>query len=170
MGKIFKYGLRDCDLFADRVDKIGQVEEITVPVPEVKVEEIRNAGMVMPIEIAMGYEKPEMEFKMPSIDPQVIKLFGLKPGVLKEYMATGALVDEDGTVHSAVVFMRAFMKKADLGNWKPGEKADAGYMMSVREYNLEIDGNPIIKATPFDVEIGGVSQYRDIHRALLTTA
>lgn len=168
MGKILRYVLRDCDLFADRVDKIGQVEEISIPVPEVKVEEIRNAGMIMPIEVHMGYEKAEFSFKGPAFDPQLLKLFGLKPGVLKEYMATGAFVDEDGEVHSATCFIRAFMKKVDPGGWKPGEKSDIGHELSVREYNLEIDGNPIIKVTPFDIEIGGASQYSEIRRALLT--
>ena len=168
MGKILRYVLRDCDLFADRVDKIGQIEEISIPVPEVKVDEIRNAGMIMPIEVHMGYEKPEMSFKGPVFDPQLIKLFGLKPGVLKEYMATGAYVDEDGTVHSAVCFLRAFMKKVDPGSWKPGDKGETGHELSVREYNLEMDGNPLIKVTPFDIEIGGESQYAEIRRALLT--
>jgi len=168
MGKILRYVMRDCDLFADREDLIGQVEEITIPVPEVKTEEMRNAGMIKAREVHMGYEKSEMSFKMPNMTPQTLKLFGLKPGATREFMATAALGDEDGTVHSAVCFMRGFMKKVDMGSLKPGEMGGVSYEVAVHEYNFEIDEEPIFKVSDYDIEIGGVSQYGDIRRALLT--
>lgn len=167
MSEMPGYILRNCTIFVDRISKVGQASEITLPVPEETVEEVRNAGMVMPIEVKLGYQKLEMGFKMTAFDPQTLVLFGLKPGVVKEFMATGALVDEDGTVHSAVAYMRGFLKKPDGGSWKPGEKSESDYAVSIRSYKLEIDGAPIIEMNPFEVKIGGVSQTKDIRSALL---
>jgi len=158
MSEMPRYILRNCTIFVDRESKVGQASEITLPVPEAKVEELRNAGMVMPIETVLGYEKLESSFKMTAFDPQVLKLFGLAPGVTKEFMVTGALVDEDGTTHSAVAYIRGFLRKTDPGGWKPGDMAETDFEVSIRYYKLEIDGNQIIEMDPFEVSIGGESQ------------
>lgn len=167
MSEYPSYILRDCTIFVDRISKVGQASEIEMPVPEEKLEEIRNAGMVMPIEVKMGFEKIGLNFKMTAFDPDVLRLFGLSIGDIREFMVTGALVDEDGTTHSAVAYVRGFMKSSKSDNWKPGEKNETEYQVSGRSYKLEIDGNPIIEMTPFDVLIGGVSQTKDIRAALL---
>lgn len=159
--------LRDCMLWADRDSKLGQIGDITVPVPQEKVEELRNAGMPIPIEVKLGYEKMEFSFKMPGLDPQVMKLFGLAPGKQTPFMITGAFFDEDTTEHSAVLAIEGFLKKPDAGTWKPGDMAENDYLVSVRYYKFELDGEPIFEVTPFDVKIGGQSQYEGIRRALL---
>ena len=168
MSDLPRYILRNCSIFVDRISKIGQASEIELPVPKEKVEELRNAGMVMPIEVKLGYEKLELKFKMTAFDPQTLKLFGLKVGVVKEFMATGALVDEDGATHSAVAYVRGFLRQAKADTWKPGDKKNENdFEVSVRYYKLEIDGENIIEMDPFAVTIGGVSQTDDIRRALL---
>jgi len=162
------YLLRNCNIFVDRISKVGEASEIELPVPKVKTEELRNAGMHMPIETHMGYDKLEMAFKLTAFDPQVMRLFGLAPGVMKEFMATGALVDEDGTTHSAVAYVRGYIMEAKADNWKPGDKkTENDFKVSVRYYKLEIDGEQVIEMDPFGVTIGGVSQTDNIRRALL---
>ncbi|TPK15159.1 phage major tail tube protein [Mesorhizobium sp. B2-5-9] len=162
-----RFILRNCTLWADRQSKLGQIGDITLPVPQQKMEEMRNGGMAMPFEVSLGYEKLEASFKMPGLDPQVLKLFGLKPGTETPFMVTGATVDEDGTEHSAVATIRGLIKQADHGNWKPGDMAENDYQVAIRYYKLEIDGDEIIEADGFDVKIGGVSQYQGIRSALL---
>lgn len=162
-----RYILRNCTIFADRVSKIGQASEITLPVPAVKVEELRNAGMVMPIDVNMGYEKIEGSFKLTGFDPQAITLFGLAVGVEKEYMATGALAHEDGTIINATAYLRGMLIKNDHGSWKPGEAGENDHAITLRYYRLEVDGRVLIEMTPFDVSIGGVSQTSAIRDALL---
>ncbi|ASS56890.1 phage major tail tube protein [Rhizobium leguminosarum] len=159
--------LRDCMLWADRESKIGQIGDITPPVPQKKLEEIRNGGMIKPREVSLGYEKLGFSFKMPGLDPQIVKLFGLRPGSENSFLITGALVDEDGTVHSAVMTVRGFLNQLDHGNWKPGEMAENDNMVSVNYYKLEVDGEELIEMDDFDIKIGGVSQYQDIRNALL---
>ncbi len=167
MSELPRYIMRNCTIFVDRVSQVGQASEMTLPVPEETLDDLRNAGMVMPIEIKLGYEKLEMGFKMTGFDPDTLKLFGLRVGDTREFMITGALVDEDGTTHSAVAYVRGFLKKPDAGSWKPGEKSEVDYMVSVRSYKLEVDGLPIIEMDPFEVKIGGASQTKDIRSALL---
>jgi len=115
-----RFLLRNCTLWADRESKLGQIGDITPPVPAAKVEEMRNAGMMMPIEVQMGYEKLEFSFKMPGFDPQVLKLFGLSPGTENPFMITGATVDDDGTEHSAIMTIRGFLKQLTPAHGRAG--------------------------------------------------
>lgn len=162
-----RYILRNCTIFVDRVSKIGQASEITLPVPTEKLEEMRNAGMVMPIDIPLGYEKIEASFKMTGFDPQVIQLFGLAVGQEREYMVTGALAHEDGTIINATAYIRGRLTKNDHGTWQPGEQAENEYAITLRYYKLEVDGRVLLEMTPFEVTVGGVSQTGGIRAALL---
>lgn len=159
--------LRNCMLWADRNSQLGQVGDITPPVPQEKLEEVRNAGMIRPREVKLGYEKLEFSFKMPSVDPEMLKLFGLKPGTETPFMITGALIDEDGTEHSAVLTIRGFLKQTDPGNWKPGEMSETDFQVAVHYYKLEIDGKEIMEMDDFDYKAGGVSQHSGIRNMLL---
>ncbi|WP_320109197.1 phage major tail tube protein [Mangrovibrevibacter kandeliae] len=167
MSELPRYILRDCTVFADRDSKIGQASEIALPVPEEKMEELRNAGMVMPIEVPMGFNMLESSFKLTAFDPQVITLFGLKIGTEKEFLVTGALAHEDGTVVNASAYIRGRMKKPDHGTWKTGEVGENDFAVSIRYYRLEVDGRVLVEMDPFNVSIGGVSQTAAIRAALL---
>jgi len=167
MSNLPRFLLRNCMLWADRVSKLGQIGDVTPPVPQTKVEEMRNAGMIKPREVNLGYEKLEFSFKMPGMDPQVVTLFGLAPGVEKLFLITGALVDENGEEHSAVMTVRGFLKQADPGNWKPGEVGENDYQCAVHYYKLEIDGNELVEMDDFDIKINGTSQYQGVRNALL---
>jgi len=162
-----RFLMRNCMLWADRESKLGQIGDITPPVPQAKLEEMRNAGMIKPREVNLGLEKLEFSFKMPGLDPQVIALFGLKPGSENPFMITGALVDEDGTEHSAVLTIRGFLKQGDSGSWKPGEQAENDYQVAVHYYKLEVDGVELLEIDDFDIRVKGVSQYQGVRSALL---
>lgn len=45
--------------------------------------------------------------------------------------------------------------------------AENNYTVQVRYYKLEIDGEEIYEASPFDFKVGGASQYAKVRRALL---
>jgi P2 family phage contractile tail tube protein len=163
-----RFILRNCDIFVNRVSKIGQASEITLPVPTEKMEEVRNAGMVMPIDIPMGYEKMEASFKLTGFDPQSIRLFGLAVGQETEFLVAGSLAHEDGTVVKATAYIRGRLVKNDPGTWKPGEVGENDFSISLRYYKLEVDNEVIIEADPFGVSIGGVSQTAALRAALLS--
>ena len=151
-----RYILRNATIFVDRISRIGQAREITLPTPEVVVEEFRNAGMVKPRDVNLGYAKLESSWVETAFDPAVIGLFGLAPGVVREFMATGATAYQTG-----------FLRQFDPGAWEPGAKAETTYNLSIHTYKLEIGGQPIIEMDDFDVKIRGVSQYQGIRSALL---
>lgn len=167
MSDMPRYILRNCTIFANRVSLIGQASEVTLPVPTEKLEELRNAGMVMPIDVPLGYEKLESGFKMSGFDPQVIQLFGLAVGQEREFMITGALAHEDGTVVNATAHIRGRLMKNDHGSWKPGDMAENDYGITVRYYRLEVEGRTILEMSPFDVSVGGTSVTQPIRNALL---
>lgn len=162
-----RYILRDCTLWADRESKLGQIGDITPPVPEAKREEMRNAGMIKSRNVHMGYNALEFSFKMPGFDPQILKLFGVRTGEDTPFMITGAHVDEDGTVHSAVLDIRGRLYKPDAGTWKGGDLPENSYAVDVNYYKLEIDGEEIYEISDFDFRVGGVSQRQGIRNALL---
>jgi phage tail tube protein FII len=142
-----RFIMRNATLWVDRISQIGQASEIGFPSLERKVEEVFNAGMVVPIEVQMGYEMPEVSFKMTSFDPAMLRLFGLAIGTETELMATAATAEMDAHTR--------------------GDKAEVSYEYSFRYYKLEIDGSPIYEVDPFNVSIGGVSQTQAERRAML---
>lgn len=162
-----RFIMRNANLWVDRVNQIGQASEIGFPSLERKVEEIFNAGMMVPIEVQMGYEMPQVSFKMTSFDPQMLRLFGLAVGTETELMATAATADDDGTMHSQVAYLRGFIKKTEMDAHTRGGKSEVSYEFSFRYYKLEIDGSPIYEVDPFNVSIGGVSQTAAERRAML---
>ncbi|MFT0892743.1 phage major tail tube protein [Pseudochelatococcus sp. G4_1912] len=159
--------LRNATIFVDRISRVGQAREVTLPTPEVTVEEFCNAGMIKARDVNLGYSKLEASFVETAFDPAVIGLFGLAPGVVKDFLVTGALVDEDGTTTSAVAYLRGFLRQFDPGAWEAGSKAETTFNLSVHEFKLEIGGRSIIEMDDFDIKVNGVSQYQSIRNALL---
>ncbi|TRD16974.1 phage major tail tube protein [Palleronia caenipelagi] len=161
------YILRRCAFWADEDVKVGQVESLTVPLPKEKTEEIRNAGMIKSRKVVLGYEMEDLDFTMTAFDPATLKLMTGRPGSEHVYYATGAFVDEDGTTHSAELYLRGRLSALDNMEWKEGDKATLKCTVVTHYCKLEIDGAPIFEIDDFDYSVGGVSQTGDIRAALL---
>lgn len=159
--------LRDCAMWLNEDVKVGQASEMTIPPFKVKTEKIRNAGMVMEREIRQGYERENAKFKMTALDPATVAAINGMQGTTDTLMITGALVDEDGTTTNATCYLRGFLKEADFGSWKPGDKAETDYTFVWEYLKLEIGGAEMIEADDFNVTVGGQSQTADIRAALL---
>jgi P2 family phage contractile tail tube protein len=164
-----RYIMRNATIWVNRISQIGQASEIGFPSLKRKMEKVFNGGMEVEIEVPMGYEAPDVSFKMTSVDPAVLTLFGLAIGVETEYMATAALVDDDGTAHSAVAYFRGIMSEVTPDSHKRGDKSEVEYKMSFRYYKLEIDGQPIYEVDPFEIKVAGQSQTQNTRRAMLVS-
>lgn len=162
-----RYILRNATIFVDRISRIGQAQTVTLPKPKVVTEEVRNAGMIKPRDVDLGYEKLESSWIETSFDPAVIGLFGLAPGVTREFMQTGALVDEDGTVNNATSFMTGFLNEFDPGGWEIGVIATTTFNLSIHTFKLEIAGREVLYMDDFTIRRNGVDQYGSIRAALL---
>ncbi|WP_068305275.1 phage major tail tube protein [Pararhodobacter sp. CCB-MM2] len=161
------YILRNCALWVDEDIKVGQASEMSISMPKEKSESFRNAGMIKERKVPMGYEQDDLEFSLTAFDPATLKLMTGKPGVEHQFMVTGAHVDEDGTTHSAVYFVRGRLVSPDAGSWKPGDKAELKCSVVQNYAKLEIDGEEIFEIDDFEFSAGGVSQTGDIRAALM---
>ncbi len=161
------YVLRNCALWVNEDVKVGQFSEVSIALPKELSEGFRNGGMIKERKVAMGYEQGDLEFTMTAFDPETLKLMTGKPGAEHAFMVTGAHVDEDGTTHSAVYYMRGRLVSTDAGSWKPGDKAELKCTVVQNYGKLEIDGSEIFEMDDFNYSVGGVSQTGDINAALL---
>ena len=167
MSDLPRFILRNATCWVDRVSQLGQMSEATIPLPKVKSDEVRNAGMIAPSKVDLGREIDDLTLNFTSFDPQVLAMCGLRPGVEKEYMITGAHVDETGVTHSTVCYIRGRMSELSPEAWAPGEKSDITATIPIEYFKLEQDGTEIYELTKFQYSVNGVPQYGDIRNALL---
>ena len=162
------YILRNCALWADEDSKVGQVSDISLMLPKEQNESFRNGGMIKARKAALGYELDDMEFKLTTaLEPATVSLLSGRAGVEHSFMITAALVDEDGTTHSAVYYVRGRVTVLDPGNWKPGEKAELTVTVVQNYAKLDIDNTTIFEIDDFEYTLNGESQTGDIRAALL---
>lgn len=149
------YILRDCSLAIEGDVRIGQCAEITLPKLAEQNEEMRNAGMIKPREVWLGFEKTEASFKETAFDPAVMKLYGVAGGADKTVIAYGYLMDEDGAEHAARLEMTCRIKVMDFGDWAAGEKAENQYELAVHSGQLFVDDEDIYAFSDFNASVGG---------------
>ena len=152
------YVLKDCTLVAADGNRIGQTMEITIPVMEKTMEEFRNAGMIKPREISMGYEVTTCSFKETSFDPDMLRLYNMETNPDNPIIAYGYLEHEDGSEHSTRFEMSVRLKKIDAGTWAPASKAETEYEVTVHSGALYIDDQEIFSFDDFGFRVGGVEQ------------
>lgn len=154
------YILCDCTLVTATGNRIGQVSEITIPVLEKTMEEIRNAGMIKPREVTMGWEVMTCAFKETAFDPDMLALFDINAD--SKIIARGYLRSEDGTEHAARFEMFADVKKIDAGSWATASKAEAEYEVTVHSGTLFVStggaDREILDFDDFSIRVNGVEQ------------
>ena len=64
--------------------------------------------------------------------------------------------------------MRGMLKELDMGDWKPGDKAENKYAMALQYYKLEVDGRVMYEIDMVNCVrvIDGVDQMADVRSAL----
>ncbi len=159
------YILKNCNLLVAGENRIGQCASITIPVPERQMEEFRNAGMIKPREVAMGYNVTTCTFREAALDPAVLKLFGIVTGN-HPVIAYGYLEDEGGQEHHARFEMVADFKSQNGGDWTPGDKNEPEYELAVHEGRLVIDDEEIFAFDDFSFTINGKRQQAGMYAAL----
>jgi P2 family phage contractile tail tube protein len=160
--------VQNFNVLVDGTSYIGQASELELPELKAKTEEVRNAGMLGPVEVPMGYEKLEAKLKMTALDMGAMSLFGIAPGKRVSILASAALVDHDGTTHSLVATGWALCKMAKIDALKAGEKkSEHSWEFSYDEYTVELDGQEYMFVSPFEVRMRGRSISAGIRRAIL---
>ncbi|AEV64289.1 phage major tail tube protein [Pseudomonas brassicacearum] len=152
--------LANLNLFADGVSFQGDVPSLTLPKLTLKMEEHRGGGMDAPVELDMGMEKQEASFTTTGVRRESLKFFGLADGTAFNGTFRGAYKGLKGKVTPVIVTLRGTLKEVDMGDWKPGDKAEIKHSVGLTYYKLEVDGRTVYEIDPIGMRrvINGVDQ------------
>ncbi|MGA9700260.1 phage major tail tube protein [Pseudomonas sp.] len=132
--------LTNCVMFLDGVSFSGDVPSMTLPKLSTKSEEYRGGGMSGPVDLPTGLEKLEAAWTTNGVRKESLKFFGLADQTACNVVFRGSFKGQKGTVKAVTVTLRGSLKELDMGDWKPGDKAETKHAMAVTYYKLQIDG------------------------------
>lgn len=132
--------LTNCVMFVDGVSFSGDVPSMTLPKLSIKSEEYRGGGMSGPVDLPTGLEKLEAAFTTNGVRKEAMKFFGLADQTACNLVFRGSFKGQKGTVKAVTLTLRGSLKEVDMGDWKPGDKAEIKHAVAVTYYKLEIDG------------------------------
>ncbi|RMQ45990.1 Phage major tail tube protein [Pseudomonas cichorii] len=160
--------LFNLNLFVDGVSFSGDVTSLTLPKMTLKMEEHRAGGMDAPIEMDMGMEKGEASFVSVGVRRESLKFFGLSDGTAFNGVFRGAFRGLKGAVTPVIVTLRGTLKEVDMGDWKPGDKAEIKHAVALTYWKVEVDGRVMYEIDPLASirVIDGVDQLDAVRSAL----
>ena len=137
--------LKNCNLFIDGRGYAGRLKMVALPKLTVKTEEFRGGGMDAPIEIDMGMEKIELSATLSSVDPELLKSWGLTQGASPSIVVRGALESEFGAAARVEARSSGKIVEIDHGDWTPGEPAELKFRQTVVRYEYRHNGEVLQK-------------------------
>ncbi|GAB7533650.1 phage major tail tube protein [Pseudomonas sp. 3A(2025)] len=140
--------LFNTNLIIDGVSMAGDVPQLTLPKISVKAEAYRAGGMDAEIDVDMGLQKLESSFSTNGMRREALKFVGLADQTAFNGSFRGAFKDQKGGWKGVVATLRGMAREVDNGDWKPGEKAEIKFALSVSYYKLEIDDRLIYEIDP----------------------
>lgn len=152
--------LANMNMFVDGISFQGDVPSLTQPKLVLKMEEYRAGGMDVPVEMDMGMEKQEANFTTTGVRRESLKFFGLADGTAFNGVFRGAFKGLKGKITPVIVTLRGALKEVDMGDWKPGDKAEIKHAVALSYYKLEVDGRVIYEIDALGMKrvINGVDQ------------
>ena len=131
--------IRAMNLFVDGKGFAGAIEEIIPPKLKIKTEEFKAGGMDTPIELDHGIEKLECSFTVANYDKDLFKVLDITPNKMVAITLRGA-IEEDGVTIPVAMKLTGGWKEMDFGTWKSGETTKLKVQVTLKKYELEIDG------------------------------
>lgn len=161
--------LKDMMLFNNGNAYVGDATAVTPPKLVRKLEEHRAAGMDRPVKIDMGGEALEMEFTTAGPKRDVLRQASAPgiAGVMIRFVGSFEN-DETGTLDRIEITVRGRHEEIDLGEWKPGEKAEFKCKLALSYFRLEWNGREEIEIDILNMieRINGVDRLSDRRNAL----
>lgn len=151
------------------MDLLGQASKVKLKVPKKKTEEVRNAGMHYPVQVEVGFEKPECNFTVSGLLPELIAAYGLEPGRDFPFLLAAATVDEGtGRTYSFTISGFGYFTEQDMDDFEAGgKKHETKYEIACRSFKISEDGREVFAADPFNIFVNGRNTTAAINRALL---
>ena len=132
--------------FADGVNYMGEMPEVTLPKLTRKLEEYRAGGMEGPIDLDFGQEKMEAELKGAGWVKGLTSKWGAGTHDAVLLRFAGAIrTDDTEAVMAAEVVMRGRLAERDSGTNKAGELTEQTYKYTLSYYKEVIDGEVVIE-------------------------
>ena len=160
--------LSNTNLFVDGISFSGDVPSLTLPKMTLKTEGHRGGGMAGEIEMDMGLEKMEANWTTTGVRRESLKYFGLSDQTGCNAVFRGSFKGLKGQITPVIATLRGLLKEVDMGDWKPGDKAEIKHGMAVHYYKLEIDGRVMYEIDMVNCVrvIDGVDQLADERNAI----
>ena len=160
--------LSNTNLFVDGISFSGDVPSLTLPKMTLKTEGHRGGGMAGEIEMDMGLEKMEANWTTTGVRRESLKYFGLSDQTGCNAVFRGSFKGLKGQITPVIATLRDLLKEVDMGDWKPGDKAENKFAMALQYYKLEIDGRVMYEIDMVNCVrvIDGVDQMTDVRIAL----
>ncbi len=133
--------LKNLNLFNDGESYIGQITEFKLPTLSRKMEEYRAGGMGGPINVDLGGELIEAEWKCGGLMRQVLRQFGAIRHNAVQLRFAGSYQREDtGDVDAVEIVIRGRHSEIDAGTAKVGDDTEFSVKTSASYYKLTING------------------------------
>ncbi len=138
--------LKNLNLFNDGASYIGQITEFKLPTLSRKMEEYRAGGMGGPINVDLGGELIEAEWKCGGLMRQVLRQFGAIAHNAVQLRFAGSYQREDtGDVDAVEIVIRGRHSEIDPGTAKVGDDTEFSVKTSASYYKLSINGRTEIE-------------------------
>jgi hypothetical protein len=160
--------LFNMNLYVGNTSFQGDVPSFTLPKLKVKTEAYRAGGMDAEIDMDMGLEKLEAAFVTNGVRRESLKFFGLADQTAFNGSFRGSFKAQKGEFTGVIATVRGMLTEVDAGDWKPGDKAEFKYSVSVTYYKLEVDGAVLYEIDPVNSIriIDGVDQLAKMREQL----
>ncbi|SIQ11025.1 phage major tail tube protein [Marinobacterium stanieri] len=138
--------LKNMNLFNDGLSYAGQVDEVTLPVLERKMEEWRGGGMDGSVKTDHGQEALSMDWTCGGLMEDVLRQYGITTHDGVQLRFAGAYQREDSSDVDAVeVVVRGRHSKIDMGSGKAGEGTEFKVTSELSYYKLTSNGEEVIE-------------------------
>lgn len=131
--------LYDMNVFIDGVSMMGENKSVTLPKLAEKLEEWQGAGMIAPVDLALGLEKLVLGHKYGGDIPQIERTFGDPRLDAAQIRFAGAFKNGDGYDDVQVV-VRGRTTELDRGDQSKGEKTEVSYQTTCVYYKQTRNG------------------------------
>ncbi len=138
--------LKQFAVFADGVNYMGEIPEVTLPTITRQMEDYRGGGMGGPVKLDYGMEAMEAELKAAGWLMDMLKTWGTPRADGTMIRFAGALQSDDtGQVVACEAVIRGRFSEFEPGSSKAGEATEQTYKMAVSYYKLTLDGQVLFE-------------------------
>ncbi|HDR1111091.1 TPA: phage major tail tube protein [Pasteurella multocida] len=137
--------LKLMNLIIDGNKYLGEVTEVTQPKLAMKIEEFRAGGMIGAVDVNLGIEKLEAEFKAGGYMVELIKKFGGSINGIPLRFLGSYQRDDTEEVTSVELVMQGRFTEIDSGNSKVGDDTEQTFKVPLTYYKIIVDGKDVIE-------------------------